>query len=165
MRRCQQLNPSENPGRQFSGARCQRRSLASTGSKAGDRRAQANGFRGRDDWGTFRSVLSGLRKGCPAAKPVVVRLSKLPPNILGDCARRRERFVIRVSRDLDHDAAIEVLCHEWSHALAWNFTLDRLARDPSIDKKTFDLACHDEAWGCAYSKVWRHFTVEIAPNL
>ncbi len=43
--------------------------------------------------------------------------------------------------------AVEVYCHEWAHASAWNFTLDRLSKTPGIDPAEFDRACHDEAWG------------------
>ncbi len=50
-----------------------------------------------------------------------------------------------------------MLCHEWAHALAWNFLLDRLAKTPGINPVEFDRACHDEAWGCAYSRVWRAY--------
>lgn len=28
---------------------------------------------------------------------------------------------------------------------------------PGIDPVEFDRACHDEAWGCAYSRVWRTY--------
>ena len=41
--------------------------------------------------------------------------------------------------------------------VAWNFSLDRLAKTPGIDPVEFDRACHDEAWGCAYSRVWRAY--------
>jgi hypothetical protein len=44
-----------------------------------------------------------------------------------------------------------------AHALAWNYSLDRLPRTPSIDPAEFDRASHDEAWGCAYSRVWRAY--------
>jgi len=50
-----------------------------------------------------------------------------------------------------------VLCHKWAHALAWNFLLDRLAKMPGIDPAEFDRASHDEAWGCAYTRVWRAY--------
>ena len=50
-----------------------------------------------------------------------------------------------------------MLCHEWAHALAWNFSLDRLAKSPGVDPAVFDRACYDEAWGCAYSRVWRAY--------
>ena len=51
--------------------------------------------------------------------------------------------------------AIDVLLHEWGHALAWNYSLDRLSRTPGLDPAEFEQASHDEAWGCAYARVWR----------
>jgi len=65
--------------------------------------------------------------------------------------------VVDLNRNLGEPQAVEVLCHEWAHALAWNYSLDRLARTPSIDPAEFDRASHDEAWGCAYSRVWRAY--------
>jgi len=41
--------------------------------------------------------------------------------------------------------AVECLLHEWPQALAWNFSLDRLAKLPEVDPAEFDRACHDEA--------------------
>lgn len=105
----------------------------------------------------FKQVLAHLRETCPAAKPVVVRTSWLPNENLGECIRRPERFVIRLSEKLNETLAIETLLHEWSHALAWNFTLDALARNPNVDRETFEAEAHGEAWGCAYSRVWREF--------
>jgi len=89
--------------------------------------------------------------------PVVVRTSWLPDTILGQCVRRRHRFVVRLNDQMGEPQAVEVLCHEWAHALAWNFSLDRLAKTPGINPVEFDRACHDEAWGCAYSRVWRAY--------
>ena len=40
-------------------------------------------------------------------------------------------------------------------ALAWNFAVDRLVNEPDIDPVALERACHDEAWGCAYARVWR----------
>ncbi len=65
--------------------------------------------------------------------------------------------MVQLNRDLVEPQAVEVLCHEWAHALAWNFSLDRLAKTPGINPVEFDRACHDEAWGCAYSRVWRAY--------
>ncbi len=62
--------------------------------------------------------------------------------------------MVHLNRNLGEPQAFEVLCHEWGHALACNYSLDRLARTPSIDPVEFDRASHDEAWGCAYSRVW-----------
>ena len=76
----------------------------------------------------------------------------------GECVRRPERFVIRLNTKMDQNMAIETLLHEWAHALAWNYSLDRLARMPDVNQNEFELASHDEAWGCAYSRVWRAYT-------
>ena len=106
-------------------------------------------------WQEFRGVLAGLRAQCPTAMPVVVRTSWLPNTILGQCIRRRHRFVVRLNDQMGEPQAVECLLHEWAHALAWNYSLDRLSKMPGVDPVVFDRACHDEAWGCAYSRVWR----------
>jgi hypothetical protein len=103
----------------------------------------------------FCEVLAGLWVTLPPAMPVVVRTSWLPETILGQCFRRMSRFVIRLNNRMGDEQAVNVLCHEWAHALAWNFSLDRLTATPGLDPAEFDRASHDEAWGCAYSRVWR----------
>ena len=115
-------------------------------------------FLRRPGWGAFRRVVADLREHCPAAKPVVVRTSWMPRNVLGECIRRRHRFVIRLNNRMDQAQAIETTLHEWAHALAWNYSLDRLASEPGISPEVFDAASHDEAWGCAYSRVWRVYS-------
>jgi hypothetical protein len=105
----------------------------------------------------FCEVLAGLRATLPPAMPVVVRTSWLPETILGQCFRRMSRFVIRLNNRMGDEQAVDVLCHEWAHALAWNFSLDRLTETPGLDPAEFDRASHDEAWGCAYSRVWRAY--------
>lgn len=119
-------------------------------------------FLERPGWGAFRRVLAGLRELCPAAEPVVVRTSWLPGNILGECIRRRARFVVRLNNQMAQEQAIETLLHEWAHALAWNYALDKLAREPGVSPEVFDAASHDEAWGCAYSRVWRVYSEVVA---
>jgi hypothetical protein len=114
-------------------------------------------FLQRSTWAEFRAVLAGLREQCPTAMPVVVRTSWLPETILGQCIRRRQRFVVRLNENMGEPQAVEVLCHEWAHALAWNYSLDRLAKTPGLDPLEFERASHDEAWGCAYSRVWRAY--------
>jgi hypothetical protein len=114
-------------------------------------------FLQRSTWAEFRAALAGLRDQCPTAMPVVVRTSWLPETILGQCIRRRQRFVVRLNENMGEPQAVEVLCHEWAHALAWNYSLDRLAKTPGLDPVEFERASHDEAWGCAYSRVWRAY--------
>jgi len=53
--------------------------------------------------------------------------------------------------------AIDTLCRAWAHALAWNVSRDRLAKTLGLDPIEFERACHDEAWGCASSRVWRAY--------
>jgi hypothetical protein len=114
-------------------------------------------FLQRSTWAEFRAVLAGLRDQCPTAMPVVVRTSWLPETILGQCIRRWQRFVVRLNENMGEPQAVEVLCHEWAHALAWNFAVDRLINAPDTDPIAFERVCHDEAWGCAYSRVWRAY--------
>jgi len=117
----------------------------------------SHSFLQRPDWHVFRTVLAGLRQRCPAAMPVVVRTSWLPDTLLGQCTRRPRRFVVLLNNQMAEEQAVEVLCHEWAHALAWNYSLDRMAQSPDLDPAEFDRASHDEAWGCAYAKVWRAY--------
>ena len=71
----------------------------------------------------FRAVLAGLRDQCPTAMPVVVRTPWLRETILGQCIRRRQRFVVRLNDRMGEPQAIDTLCHEWAR----NYSLDRLA--------------------------------------
>jgi hypothetical protein len=129
--------------------------------------APRRSFVNRTVWREFQAVLAGLRRKCPPALPVVIRASWLPETILGQCLRREKRFVVQLNRALGEPQAVEVLCHEWAHALAWNFAVDRLINAPDTDPVAFERACHDEACGCAYSRVWRAYldvTREAALN-
>ena len=113
--------------------------------------------RGGLGWSELGDVVGHMRLTLPPAKPVVVRAATLDPGLLGTCARRPERFVIRRNKALTDAEATETLLHEWAHALAWSFTLDRLARTLDTTREAFEAAAHDEAWGCAYSRVWRAY--------
>ena len=122
----------------------------------------SDSFLKRPSYETFRKVLAMLREDLPPAHPVVIRTKvfreSFPAMTFGECVRRPERFVIRLNTKMDQNMAIETLLHEWAHALAWNYSLDRLARDPDVTQEKFEAASHDEAWGCAYSRVWRAYT-------
>jgi len=124
---------------------------------ASPRSPSKTSFLRRTGWQEFRGVLADLRIHCPTAMPVVVRTSWLPDTILGQCIRRRHRFVVRLNDQMSEPQAVECLLHEWSHALAWNFSLDRLAKSPETSPAEFEQASHDEAWGCAYARVWRAY--------
>lgn len=145
--------------------RCALRKTHLTPPRKGSCRPYRLSFLKRPGWRFFRAVLAGLRTHCPAAMPVVVRTSRLSSDTLGGCARRRKRFVITLNLALDEPGAVDTLLHEWGHALAWNLTLDRLSRQAAMDPEDFQEASHDEAWGCAYSRVWRVYIGHILPNL
>jgi hypothetical protein len=119
-------------------------------------------FLKRPGYEAFRGVLARLRVELPPARPVVVRTKvfqeSFPAMTFGECVRSSERYVIRLNTKMDQNMAIETLLHEWAHALAWNYSLDRLAWDPDVPREDFEAACHDEAWGCAYSRVWRVYS-------
>ena len=137
---------------------CHRGALAGAGHMdAGLVRFRTRSFVSSPGWHDFRAVLAGLRESCPPALPVIVRASWLPKTILGQRFRREKRFVVLLSDQMRQAQAVEVLCHEWAHALAWNFSLDRLAMKPDLNDDDFQAASHDEAWGCAYSRVWRAY--------
>lgn len=114
-------------------------------------------FRSDGGFGAFQGVLGYLREHCPAAQPVIIRSAWLADETAGECVRRPKRFVIRLNRNLSEAIAVETLLHEWAHALAWNFALDRLAKAPETTAEEFQAAAHDESWGCAYSRVWRAY--------
>lgn len=113
----------------------------------------------------FRQILAGLREHCPAAMPVVVRGAWLGETTLGTCSRRDSRFVIRLNHRLAETEAVDTLLHEWAHALSWNLSLDNLLDQTEVSAEDFQQACHDEAWGCAYSRVWRTHIGQILPAL
>ncbi len=114
-------------------------------------------FHDRSDWHLFPRILSGLRVLCPPAQPVIVRASRLPDDTLGQCLRRRHKFVIQLSHRLREHDAIEVLVHEWAHALAWNYLLDELGKRSNMTDDEFERHSHDAAWGCAYSRTYRAY--------
>lgn len=96
--------------------------------------------------------------------PVVVRMSWLPSDTLGRCARRKSRFVVALNAAMNEHDSVDTLLHEWAHALSWHLVLDRLSRE--LDSQAdFEQASHDELWGCAYSRVWRTYIRQILPLL
>ena len=119
----------------------------------------------RRDWPVFHRVLAGLRNMLPPAFPVVVRAGDLEPGTLGACHRTDDRFVIRLAAPLDEQQAIDILLHEWAHALAWSHTMDRLVEMPDLEQAEFERLSHDGAWGLGYAQVWQTFAGEIVPRL
>jgi len=140
---------SELPGRSSRKAKAIRRTPRSS-------RRSAKAHPGRM-WRSFNSTLERLRELCPPGQPVDIKFTALK-RCLGHCCRRGSRFQICISRVLDEEAAIETLIHEWAHALAWNYSIDRLARAKGISATDFDRESHGPAWGVAYSVVYQTAT-------
>ena len=117
-------------------------------------------------WKVFQRCIELLREIVPPAFPVDVQVTRVSRRCEGDCGREGQRFRIRISNRLTESAAIDVLLHEWAHALAWNYRLDKLSRSQSrSSEQEFDLLAHGSEWGCAYSRVYQAFINEIHPRL
>lgn len=107
----------------------------------------------------FTCVLGALKKWCPPAKPVKIIIRNLPDGILGACRVINDSFVIRLNKEMGPSQAVDVLTHEWAHALSWSYMHDRMIAndDREQTQESFDWLSHDEAWGCAYAKTYRAY--------
>jgi hypothetical protein len=85
----------------------------------------------------FKDTVRWLRKLHPDI-PFGVRRCKTPADRNGDCRWIYDRFILRVSKDLPEDLAIDVLLHEFAHALAWGHEPD-----------------HGRVWGARYARLYR----------
>ena len=112
----------------------------------------------------LRFVFARLRELVPAGLPVKLRLAHIL-SADGWCRRRKTNFEITVSRYMNRSEAIEVLLHEWAHAVAWNHLDDALARNPAVSKAEFDHVSHGPAWGVAFSRVYQCYVGEIMSDL
>jgi hypothetical protein len=116
-------------------------------------------------WPLVAVTVKELRKHCPPAMPVSIKVKALPLNTLGHCRRHAKKFVIELNALMGQEQAIDTLLHEWSHALAWHLVLDKLSKAGVCEKEIFDEISHDETWGCAYSRVYRVSATHILPAL
>ena len=99
--------------------------LDALGLHRGDSRGLVESFLRRPDYGRFQSAVAILRRDCVPAYPVIVRTKALSGGLEGLTIRRRKRFVVFLEAGLTQWQAIEVLIHEWAHALSWTHALDR----------------------------------------
>lgn len=74
----------------------------------------------------------------------------MPKNTHGDCGAvyndegHLVEFRIRIRSDVEYQFQVQLLIHEWAHAIAWT---------PQNGPGTLDD--HDELWGLAYARVYR----------
>ena len=146
----------------FHGQRTSVRHAAATGS--GPRRVAAVRVRRKPRYRLFHQIVGLLHELLPARLPIDVRLSAGDGRRYGDCTLEPSRFRIRVSSRLPDEFAIEVLIHEWAHALSWPRGQKRCSYrwQPMAIRGPID---HDAAWGRAYAKVYCKVLFEILPQL
>ena len=92
----------------------------------------------------WRQAVDALRSFCPVQKyEVVVRRCKLPAGDEGDCRKiGPKKMMVRVSKEIPQPYCLEVLVHEWAHALSWDIEHER-------------SVSHSAYWGVAYADCYR----------
>lgn len=109
----------------------------------------------------FFRVVEQLKIHLPASRPVIVLAGRQLSKKDGDCCVFRGKFRIRVSRELNESEAVDVLLHEWAHALSWEACVGKVAHSRSISDHEFERLAHGPKWGLAFSRVYLCFTSEI----
>lgn len=112
----------------------------------------------------FHQIVGQLHELLPARLPIDVYLGVGDGRRDGDCSLEPSRFRIRVSPRLPEQFAIEVLIHEWAHALSWPRGRKRCSYrwQPIALRGPID---HDAVWGRAYARVYCKVVFEILPRL
>jgi hypothetical protein len=131
-------------------------------------RVRPKSFHGRMGYEKLGLVVENLRIHCRPALPVVVRAGKTAPDIDGYCVRRGQRFVITINDRLNFEGVLNSVLHEWAHALAWNYSLERAFDDfeaGALDANGFEDICHGPEFGISFATVWRVFVKKILPAL
>lgn len=91
----------------------------------------------------IRKVMRRLRQELPTHIPVVVRRrTGIARDSLGYCTRQEDHFCIVIDAKLSQVLALNVLVHEYAHALSWT------PEHPSFED-------HGPEWGVAYAKVYQ----------
>lgn len=112
----------------------------------------------------FFRVVEQLKIRLPPGRPVAVLAGRQLANH-GDCGVVRGKFRIRVSRELNESEAVDVLLHEWAHALSWEACVGKVAHSTSVSAHEFERLAHGPKWGLAFSRVYLCFTSEIVLKL
>jgi len=111
----------------------------------------------------FHQIAELLQELLPARRPIDVVLGCVPAGCHGYCAYGSARFRVRVSSRLPEPFAIDVLIHEWAHALAWpRRNRCMYGCEPFAIRERRD---HGVAWGRAYAKVYSAVGCDIIPQI
>lgn len=113
----------------------------------------------------FFRIVEQLKIHLPPGRPVTVLAGRQFSKKDGDCCVVRGKFQIRVSRELNESEAVDVLLHEWAHALSWEACVGKVAYSRSISDHEFERLAHGPKWGLAFSRVYLCYTSEIALTL
>jgi hypothetical protein len=89
----------------------------------------------------FRKVVKFLKESNLVEKNVNIRRCKLSKGFDGLCELKNDTFLIRIDKNLPENHSVDVLIHEFAHAVAWG-------KDADV---------HGPNWGKSYSKVYRLF--------
>lgn len=108
----------------------------------------------------YAQLVRVLKKHAPCAYPVSVKRKKLNKKLEGLCWKDAKKFVIHIHDEVDEARAIDILLHEWAHAMAWNSLLDTAKTHEEFDKLS-----HDGSWGVAYSKVYNVYEQHFLPTI
>jgi hypothetical protein len=97
------------------------------------------------------TIVRKLKKNCPLQTKIRIKYTSLvDQNVCGLCSAYLDknnnliRFLLQIERDLDGQALLDTLLHEWAHAL--DIERNGLGREP-----------HRNSWGIAYAQVWRAY--------
>lgn len=110
-------------------------------------------------------VAERLMLHLPPRRPVVMLTGRELSRNHGECALIDGKFEIRLCKRLDEDHAIDVLFHEWAHALSWDACSLGRAEPRCISDSERECRDHGRSWGIAYAKVYVCFISEIRPAL
>jgi hypothetical protein len=108
----------------------------------------------------YNALVRALKTHAPPAYPISVRRLPLADGHEGFCYKHGKKFHIQISKTVPENRAIDILLHEWAHAVAWNTMLDAAKTDDEWNK-----LAHDASWGVAYSKVYQIYEQIYLPSI
>lgn len=96
----------------------------------------------------WRTAIEDLRTECPPLYPVRVSRRRIPNDTQARCKfvpkpGSKSYFLIQIQPDLDFQYQIELLIHEWAHAMAW------------FAPETGDKTDHPDEWGLCVARCHR----------
>lgn len=94
-----------------------------------------------------------LRRTYSTPFPTLLRVEQLPhggSGFEGETYLQRGRLMIRVHKNRPLWIAVEILLHEYAHAMTWRHAKIECLRGE-------DGGAHDDEFGLAYARLYRHY--------